>query len=268
MDGLLQRFEPSRRLLAQHPLYDAIETIADIRDFMEHHVYAVWDFMFLLKGLQSRVVVIDTPPSSAGTEDVRALVDELVREEESDEIGGVTMSHFDLYRQAMRDAGADVGPIERLMALIADGQSPEAAVQLCGAPLASERFSRATFATIAGGRPHAIAAAFTFGREDAIPTMFGRLTEAMPDPGTALGTFGIYLERHIELDGGSHGDKAIRMLAALCGDDQKRWDEAADAAILAVDARLALWDAILDAIEASRWEPAQRLVGERSVALK
>ena len=35
--------------LANHKIYDAIKTIEDLRIFMSHHIYCVWDFMNLIK---------------------------------------------------------------------------------------------------------------------------------------------------------------------------------------------------------------------------
>jgi Protein of unknown function (DUF3050) len=52
MCRLLRRLEPSRVQLANHQIYTSLQTIEDIRTFMEHHVFAVWDFMSRLKSLQ------------------------------------------------------------------------------------------------------------------------------------------------------------------------------------------------------------------------
>jgi Protein of unknown function (DUF3050) len=51
-DGLLRRIEAARCELASHPIYGTLTTPDDLRRFMEHHVFAVWDFMSLLKALQ------------------------------------------------------------------------------------------------------------------------------------------------------------------------------------------------------------------------
>ena len=38
--------------LEEHALFSRIDSLDDLRFFMRYHVYAVWDFMSLLKKLQ------------------------------------------------------------------------------------------------------------------------------------------------------------------------------------------------------------------------
>ena len=47
-----KRIEPLRQRIINHPIYGSINDIDSLRIFMQHHVYAVWDFMSLLKSLQ------------------------------------------------------------------------------------------------------------------------------------------------------------------------------------------------------------------------
>ena len=50
-----------KNALLQHSLYEKVKTIEDLHCFLESHVYAVWDFMSLLKALQSKLTCTTTP---------------------------------------------------------------------------------------------------------------------------------------------------------------------------------------------------------------
>ncbi len=120
------------------------------------------------------------------------------------------------------------------------------------APAAARHFVETTFRVIREGSIAAQAAAFTFGREDAIPTMFRSLVRDLNrEMGGDLGQFLWYLERHIEVDGEEHGPLALQMITDLCGSNAALWEEAAQAAEEALLARLALWDGILEQIQAA-----------------
>ena len=60
-----------------------------------------------------------------------------------------------------------------------------------------------------------------------------------------------YLERHVELDGDTHGPLAQQMLEALCGGNQTCIREAIEAAQQALRARIALWDGIAERLGAA-----------------
>ena len=36
-----------------HPIYESIKTLDDLKCFTEHHIYSVWDFMSIVKYIQS-----------------------------------------------------------------------------------------------------------------------------------------------------------------------------------------------------------------------
>lgn len=61
IEKLKKEIEPIRQQLIQHPIYANIQTIKDLNIFMEHHVFAVWDFMSLLKSLQRNLTCVDVP---------------------------------------------------------------------------------------------------------------------------------------------------------------------------------------------------------------
>jgi hypothetical protein len=250
LQGLAERLRPLYAVLAKHPVYASIETIEDLRVFMESHVFAVWDFMSLLKTLQRGLTCIDVPwvPSRFPTS--RRLVNEIVLGEESDLYGTRPISHFELYVNAMRECGACTLAIDGLMARMREGATWPVALARSAAPDAAQRFVRATFAIIDGGKLHEIAAAFTFGREDLIPDMFrGFIREQDARLSGRLATLRWYLDRHIEVDGEDHGPMALLMVSELCGDDAVKWREAAEAAETALRARIALWDGIAASLE-------------------
>ena len=171
MDLLRGRLAPLLRELNAHPVYGSMETIEDLRIFMQSHVFAVWDFMSLLKTLQRRLTCVDVPWVPTAFPRSRRFINEIVLGEESDEYDGRPTSHFELYLEAMEQVEADTSAIRRVVARAADG-----VVDACGegVPEAARRFLEGTFAVIREGSAAAQAAVFAFGREDAIPDMFSR----------------------------------------------------------------------------------------------
>ncbi len=257
---LVERLQPFYARLGKHRLYTSFETVDDIRLFMESHVFAVWDFMSLLKVLQRGLTCTEVPWIPSRFAESRRLVNEIVLGEESDVYRGVAVSHFELYLKAMRECGADTSAVELLLGQIAAGADVSRALAASGAPEPAQEFVRGTFACIEEGKLHATAAAFTFGREDLIPDMFrGFIRDQDQRLSGRLSTFRWYLDRHIEVDGEEHGPMALRMIQELCGDDAVKWQEAGEAAEKALTARLKLWDGIADAILQSRTASLARL---------
>jgi pyrroloquinoline quinone (PQQ) biosynthesis protein C len=257
LQDLAERLRPLYDRIANHPLYRSLETLQDLHLFLEAHVFAVWDFMSLLKALQRGLTCVGTPWLPSRYPESRRLVNEIVLGEESDIYGTQSLSHFELYLLAMREAGASTHAIDSLIAQLREGSGLAAALALCGAPAPAQRFVHATFHLIERGQLHTLAAAFTFGREDLIPEMFRSFISDLDasqynaDETThrSLATLRWYLDRHIEVDGEDHGPMALRMVAELCGDDSRKWNEAAEAAETALRARLALWDGIAASLE-------------------
>jgi hypothetical protein len=247
---LQAQLQPARQRMVDHTLYRRIQSLDDLRVFMAHHVFAVWDFMSLLKALQRDLTCTTLPWVPTGNPATRRLINEIVLEEETDvDPEGQATSHFELYLRAMREAGADTAPAERLLAALAEGASVPAALAAAQAPATVQEFVKQTFAVIAAGQPHAVAAAFTFGREDVIPDMFRHLVADLGQrfPGQ-LDTFIYYLNRHIELDEDHHAPLAHQMVRDLCGTDPQRWQQAAEVAQQGMVARVAFWDGIQAAL--------------------
>lgn len=237
---------PQRDALITHPLYQSLATLRDVQYFMEQHVFAVWDFMSLLKSLQHELTCVEVPWVPRGDRLGRRLINEIVLGEESDDdpAGGFT-SHFELYRAAMVEAGADVRPIDAFVESISDGTTVEAALDVAQAPAAARRFVTSTFETIRSRSVPRIASAFTLGREDIIPAMFVKLVEDLAEStGGRVGLLRHYLERHIHVDADRHGPMAAQLLEEVCGSDLGRWDQALTGAREALVARSRFWTEI------------------------
>lgn len=244
IDSLRDQIEPLRQRLHHHPLYASIQTIGQLRRFMESHVFAVWDFMSLLKSLQQQVTCVTVPWMPSAYPHSRRFINEIVLGEESDVYQDRHLSHFEMYLEAMEQAGADTSAIAHFLRLLSAGESIPDALRAANAPEEAAAFVSATFASLTTDRPHVVAGAFTFGREDLIPGMFISMVRELKQQVAGVGVFLHYLERHIEVDGEDHGPMAIRMMDELCGTDALRWEQATTAASHALEARLALWDGI------------------------
>jgi hypothetical protein len=242
----LEVVRPYQVALQEHPIYDRVSSLEHVRLFMETHVFAVWDFMCLLKALQQSVTCVDSLWFPRGDPATRRLINEIVTGEESDLLpDGHCASHFELYLDAMTEAGANTEPVRRFLAGLQLGQSVSAALESADAPQGARDFVLTTMDFLESRHSHVIAAAFSIGREDIIPTMFIEIVRGLPtSESSCLELFHYYLERHIQLDGEEHSELAERMLAILCGDDDAKWNEAAEAAAISLRARVRLWDSV------------------------
>lgn len=245
--ALKLRIEPTRAALLAHPVYSQITDFEGLKQFAQYHVFAVWDFMSLLKSLQLGLTCVQLPWVPVGSANTRFLINEIVAGEESDvDEHGNRISHFELYLTAMRQMGADTSKIDQLLALLKAGNTIEEAIDATNIPAEVKAFLQFTFQIAQHAPLHVKAAVFTFGREDLIPDMFTEiLNKIYTEHPNKVSTFKYYIERHIEIDGGHHSQLALEMVATLCGDDENKWEEAANASIKALETRCLLWNAIL-----------------------
>lgn len=238
---------PVQAAIEHHELYGRLNSVEALRTFMEHHIYAVWDFMSLLKALQNELTCTRTPWRPIGDGDVRRFVNDIVHCEESDQLAnGRSLSHFELYLEAMHAVGADTTSIVQFIELI-DADVPVAdALAQADAPMGARAFVTDTFEIIDGGDISAIAAAFTFGREQALPSIFHQVVRQLERSDRRdLSPLVTYLDRHIEVDGGDHGWLAEKLLCACNGDLPEAWARAQAAAERSLTARLKFWHAIV-----------------------
>ena len=249
LSGLQQAIEPLRREVVEHTVYRKLDSIERVRTFLDRHVFAVWDFMSLLKSLQRELTCVEVPWVPSGPTASRRLINDIVLVEESDELGEGFISHFELYVEGMRQAGADPGPVNAFLDLLRTGTAVPEALKAAGAPQAALDFTGTTWEIIDNAPVHCRAAAFAFGREDLIPDMFAQVI-TIDDPDGVLTVFKDYLARHIEVDGEQHTPMAMQMLIDLCGDDDAKWAACAETVRTALRARVELWTAIEESFPA------------------
>jgi hypothetical protein len=240
-----------RNKITAHPLYNRLQSLDDLRIFASHHVFAVWDFMSLLKSLQQQLTCTEVPWRPVGNASTRFLINEIVTGEESDvDPDGKRCSHFELYLAAMKEMGANTAAIEQLLHLLSQGVPVREALRQLELPSAILDVCKFTFDVIEHAPAHVQAAVFTYGREDLIPDMFHELVQQHkqqhPDK---LNTFTYYLERHIEVDGDHHSHLAKEMVTNLCGADESKWEEARLFAERSLEMRYQLWEGVLRQLE-------------------
>lgn len=238
-----------RQQLLQHPLYESVQSADSLRVFMREHVFAVWDFMSLLKRLQQLVTCCDVPWMPPADPNVSRFINEIVLGEECDEDGrGGYASHFELYLQAMDEVGAETQPIRSFIGALRDGATIESALMSTQILPTTRDFVRSTLQLARDGQPHEVAAAFFHGREDVIPDMFSRLVKSLPQQGVKVDRLVHYLNRHIELDANDHGPLARRLVENLCQGNPAKLQGADQTAVQSIRARIGLWDGVLNAI--------------------
>lgn len=254
IENIQKKINPLREQIVNHKLFSIINSIEDIQLFMEFHVYAVWDFMSILKALQQQLTCTESPWFPKGNPNTRYLINEIVVGEECDVNSmGERKSHFEMYIDAMKQVDANTNDIQLFTDSLKKSNDFTKSFSIANTPIAAQSFVNFTFETINTQKDYLQAAIFTFGREDLIPNMFyslvSELNERFPNQ---ISQFKYYLDRHIEVDGDHHSHLAIEMTENLCGDDEDKWKEAESYIIRSLEQRKILWDGVFEAINSNK----------------
>ncbi|MEM1215571.1 MAG: DUF3050 domain-containing protein [Bacteroidota bacterium] len=245
-----QQLTDLKTSLRNHRIYAALTDLEDVKIFMSAHVYAVWDFMSLLKALQQQLTCTAVPWQPVQNAKTARFINEIVHGEETDlNVDGIPKSHFEMYLDAMEEVGVDTAPMLKNIQQFSSLRTIERKLDQTALAPALRAFLGFTFDTIQSKQAHKIAAAFTFGREDLIPDMFINIIEKSK---TDFAHFKYYLERHIELDGDEHGPLSLEMIQELCGNNEQKWDDVLATAKAALHHRIQLWDEIADQVKAQK----------------
>lgn len=246
IDDLERILAPIKKQLIEHPIYKNIKTIDDLKLFTSNHIYAVWDFMSLVKKLQLELTCTELPWRPSTYPEVGRLINEIVWGEETDiDFNGQPMSHFEMYLEAMNALKVDTSIFFSNYKRLIKSNDIVSEIEMLDLSNAVADFLKFTFDTINSNKLHCIAAVFTFGREDLIPNLFIEIIKNLEQKESAdVKPMVYYFERHIEVDGDEHGPLALKMVELLCKNDKQKWEEATEAAKIALEKRLGLWNSI------------------------
>lgn len=244
--------QPHLDQLLKHPFYNEINHPGDLKSFMEHHVYAVWDYMSLLKALQERFTKTTSPWFPVGDPEVRYLINKLVLARETGvNYYGKRQSRFEMYLASMKAAGADTGKTESFLEQVIHGTDIFLVIATCDLPVSIRQFLKNTFDIISEGKPHKIAAAFTYGRTDIFPENFSEKIKDLQQrfPEDDLRPVSYYFESL--KDQRNLAESATALVEELCGTDKQKWEEVKQTSLTCLKSRSALWNGIRDEVHAA-----------------
>lgn len=258
-DDIFQQLTEQQQDLQQHSVFSLLRSVQDLQRFMSWHVFAVWDFMSLVKRLQRELTRVDTPWTPSPYPQAARLINEIVLGEESDQTAdGGFLSHYELYVQAMREVGADTSLIEQVVLQVATGSDPLQAMRDNHVPLPLQQFVTHTLHTAQQGHLIEVLGNFFFGREDIIPRMFQGLLDQWQIDTQQAPVFVYYLKRHIELDADEHGPAARQLIETFMAEQPATLTQLKRAAEAAIRARHKLWDALAVELQQQQANPLSK----------
>jgi hypothetical protein len=235
--------------LFSHCLLQEINSIEGCRVFMEHHVFAVWDFMSLAKKVQKIFAPIETPWHFSNNPKYVRFINEIILAEESDILkDGRIMSHCEMYLEAMEEIGASTHQFRKFLKSIKSHDISSMEVKQY-VPSPAYEFMKQTFSVVNSSLPHIVTAGFCYGRENIIPGMFISLLNSKGISESIAPVFWEYLRKHIDLDGDIHGPMAVELTKFTCDNIQQRILEVEAIKLQMIQARINFWEGISESIK-------------------
>ena len=239
--------------MKHHKVFGMISSVEKLGTFMQWHVFAVWDFMSLIKRLQRDLTGLSLPWMPPENAKIARLINEIVLSEETDILPNESYSsHFDLYRDAMKEIKVSTAWIDNFVNQLKNGVEVHEALARQSLPEAIKDFVKATLAISCDGNILDVLGSFFYGREDSIPEMFQNLLDSWSIKVEHAPMFVYYLQRHIQLDADSHGPALQTIIDELTENDPKKITRILDSAIQAIQQRINLWDALANELQTEK----------------
>lgn len=250
--ALNQQLTDFKNKLQAHPAFNSIQSLAELKIFSAYHIFLVWDYMSLLKSLQTQLTCIQTPWKPVQSPYARYLINSLVLKAESDiAADGNYASHYEMYRDAMQAMNADTGLMDNLMAHIETDMPVIKAIELSNIPGPLKDFLEYTFWVVQKSSLHEQAAVLCYGREGfGHLLLYQRVVALQGNHTNELQPLIYYLRHKNEINEKYHSQLSAILLEQLCGTDEKKWHEASQAANQSLRNRIRLFDFIHEKIVA------------------
>ncbi len=231
----------SRKRIINHPLFKIKMTKEQIALFMTYHVYAVWSFMSIVKALQMNICPVNLPwtPNENTSNGLARLINEIIFSEESDEISkGLYLSHFEMYRKAMKVIGVSTSKIDCIINTIKKNGYSKSLLSNIEIPQSCKDFMTNDIKVAKSNNLAEIIGVFCIGKETIIPSMFKQIVKSIPKSNKLLIN---YFHRHIDIDDTRHGPLAKKMLRVITKTKINE-KKAYECGLKSLELRYKLWD--------------------------
>lgn len=251
-EELYEMLQKMQIKLQGHQIYHSIITPSDLKTFMEHHVFAVWDFMSLVKRLQRDLTSTNLVWESKEYKVATRMINEIILGEESDDITDEGyISHFELYKKAMNEVNAEKKQINCLTDSLKQYHEPNKILKYLSTQTCTnedvKKFISETFKVIIDKSTSFNLGYFYYGREHAIPPMFQKLHDSIcVNRNTPCPNMKKYLIRHIQVDSESHAPMSEIMMKEVSNGDETEEKEMIIGGIYAIENRIDFWTNILN----------------------
>lgn len=247
IEQIKEIIRPYRERLLCHEIYNNLESIDYLRNFLENQSFIVWNFIGLVKVLQHHLTCLEVPWVPSEHPNLRRTINQIVLEEESGiALHGTSLSHLEFFIRGMSKMGAKTNQIDLLLALIKKGDTLEECLeQLCISP-ALKSYLAYSFNVIRTKELHKIAGILAFSNIHLMPDFFHELYENPNLPKENISTLQFYFRRKQELEKNEYKIRSYQLVSELCGKDKEKWNNVRQVSINSLKHRIILWDAMLD----------------------